>query len=939
MKTHNTSRLAHAVASIIGTSVVAGAAWAQSTPAPAPKLERIEVTGSNIRRVDAESTAPIQVITADEIRRSGKQTVTELLRELPVNAAGGLTELTGSGSFSQGAAAVSLRGLGSTATLVLLNGRRIAPYGLADPNFGQSGVVNLNAIPIDVIERIEILKDGASAIYGSEAIAGVINIILRKDYKGGQVGGNATVNNKGKYRTDTAVASIGFGDLAKDRYNAFVNVEAFRQKSVRFVEVEDFLNRQAFRDVYGTGLLSSAYSPFLTYITNAAGQAVASPGATCPAANVVPWNFNGFNLTGATGASGNVCLYDNVSRQEIAPKVERASVFARGTVDITATTQVYAEGSFVKNSVYFLGFPQAVGFGSGATFNPQTGRLNPAPTSLVQGHPNNPFARNTVVRARFDAVGPQDNEVKSETTRIVAGFKTVLGTFDFESGLMYNRNQQETYNYNSLRYDRMVQAFGFTVVPSAVGNPTLVANPAGGFYNWASPNSGPITADSLRINAHDKADSKFLVADAKLSGELGSLPGGAALFAAGVEYRKEERVVRPDAEKARGNVFGRGVANVDGERNIKTIYGELVMPIIKNVEVQAAVRYDKYSDYGSSVTPKVSASWVPMSSLKLRGSYATGFRAPSLTEITRSSTSGFFNGVDDPRRCNRAANITVGCGLSIPGLIVAFPGVKPEKAKSYTAGFVWDVTTNSSLSVDYFSIARRNEITFLSLGEILLNEGSTNPLYANRVVRDPANTSSAVPNDPGAILFVSTAFANLGETIVRGVDLDARHRISLGENGRLTLNATATHYTDQRGSGAPGLPLNSFSGFRNAPEWRAQFRATWETGSWTSTGVMNVVGPFKAFFNPETLTGTALTAARDCGNPQGTYLGICTVATYVTFDAGTEYRGFKNWRLNFTVRNLANAKPSMDPLARPFNTNWYAPQGMNFALGARYTWQ
>ncbi|MEI6738361.1 MAG: TonB-dependent receptor, partial [Pseudomonadota bacterium] len=668
------------------------------TPTPAPKAEKIEVTGSNIKRIEAESSAPIQVITQEEIRRSGKQTVTELLRELPINAAGGLTELTGAGSFSSGAASVSLRGLGSTSTLVLLNGRRIAPFGLADPNFGQGGVVNLNSIPIDVIERIEILKDGASAIYGSEAIAGVINIILRKDYKGGQVGANATTNNKGLYNTKSAVATVGFGDLAKDRYNFFANVEGFRQESVRFVQVMDFLNRQEFKDIYLTGVQNSAFSPFLTYISNAAGATVPSAGAACPAANVI-------NALTFLGVPGTQCLYDNVSRSEIVPKAERTSVFARGTIDVSGTTQIYGEGSFVKNSVYFLGFPQAVGNGTGATFNPSTGRLNPAPTSLVIGHPNNPFARNTSTRGRMDAVGPQDNDVDSKTTRVVVGVKTTLGSFDFESGVLYNRNQQTTHNYNALRYDKLVQAFGFTVVPNAVGNPSLVANPAGGFYNWAAPSSGTITADAIRINTEDKADSKFTVWDAKISGEVGQMSGGAASIAAGVEYRKEDRVVRPDAEKLRGNVFGRGVASVDGGRNVSTVFGEMVMPVLKNVEVQTAVRYDRYSDYGSSLTPKVAASWAPLSNLKVRGSFARGFRAPALTEITKSSTSGFFNGVDDPRRCNRGLGITVGCGLSIPGLIVAFPGVQPEKAQSYTGGIVWDVTTNTNVSIDYFSIA------------------------------------------------------------------------------------------------------------------------------------------------------------------------------------------------------------------------------------------
>ncbi|MFN8694998.1 MAG: TonB-dependent receptor plug domain-containing protein [Burkholderiales bacterium] len=915
--------------------IASGSVFAQAAPA---KVEKIEVTGSNIKRVDAETTAPIQVITQEEIRRSGRQTVTELLRELPINAAGGLTELTGSGSFSSGAATASLRGLGSTATLVLLNGRRIAPFGLADPNFGQSGVVNLNSIPLDVIERIEILKDGASAIYGSEAIAGVINIILRKDYKGGQVGGNVTMNNEGEYRTETAVASFGFGDLAKDRYNAFVNFEAFKSHNVLFKDVEKFLNRQQFRDVYGTGLISSAFSPFLTYVTDANGLANATPGAACPAQNRVPWNFNGFNLTGAAGASGTVCLYDNLSRQEIVPQSERQSVFARATVDVSPTTQVYAEGSFVKNSVYFLGFPQVVGFGTGATFNPSTGRLNPSATSLPVGHPNNPFGRNTFFRGRMDAVGNQDNEVKSETTRIVAGVKTTLGRFDVESGILFNKGEVEAFNYNALRYDRLMQGLGYAVVPNAVGNPTLVPNVAGGTYNFATPNSGGVTADQIRYNARDVSESKFTVFDVKMSGEIGTLPGGAASMALGAEYRRENRFVRPDAQKTVGNIFGRGVASVDGSRNVSTVYGELILPVLKNVEVQAAVRYDRYSDYGNSLTPKLAASWAPMSSLKLRGSFARGFRAPSLTEITRSSTSGFFNGVDDPRRCNRGLGITIGCGLSIPGLIVAFPGVQPEKAESYTGGFVWEVSQNTNLSVDYFSISRRNEITFLSLNEILLNEGSTNPLYQNRVTRDPANVSATVPNDPGAILFVSTSFANLGETRVKGVDLDLRHRISLGSMGRMTLNAVLTHYTDQRGSGAPGAPLISYSGFRNAPEWRGQFRGTWEVGSWTHTGAMNFVGPFKAFSNPEGNTAGANAVIRDCGNPVNSYLATCTVATYVTFDYGFEYRGFKGWRLNFTARNLANARPSLDPLARPFNLAWYQPQGLNFVLGARYSW-
>jgi len=897
-------------------TLLAGQALAQTTTAVSPpqKIEKIEVTGSNIKRVDAETASPIQIITADDIRRSGQTTVTQLLRELPSNAAGGLTELAGSGSFSAGAASASLRGLGSSATLVLLNGRRIAPYGLADPNFGQSGAVNLNAIPIDAIERIEILKDGASAIYGSEAIAGVINIILRKDFKGLQLGVTTAANKSNEFGNTSINASFGIGDLAKDKYNFFANIEVYRQKHVLTNNVIDYLANPDIRSAYGTLLVNSSFSPFLTYLTNATGGSVSSPGPGCPAANVVPRIYNGFNITGS--AAGTACVYDNTSRVEVIPKTERNSIFARSTYELRANTELFAEGSYVENKTYFLGFPQPVGSGTGATFNPSTGFLNPSPTILPVGHPNNPFNVPTRFRGRLDSVGNQDNEVLSKTTRVVAGFKSVLGSFDVSGGVLYSLTEQDTINYNAIRYS------------------ALVAGITGGGFNFYSPNTGAVTANDLRVNAKDNAKSSFTIVDLKSSGEIGNLPGGAASVAIGAEFRREERKVTPDPIKLVGGIFGRGVASADGSRDVSTLFGELVLPVVTNVEVQAALRYDRYSDYGSSLTPKVAATWAIAPTFKLRTSFARGFRAPALTEITKSTTSGFFNGVDDPRRCLRPT-YTAGCAVLIPALIVANPLVRPEKAESYTGGFIWEPSTSSSISVDYFSITRRNEISFLSLTEILNNEGSTDPRYAGRITRDPTNTSPTVPNDPGAILFVSTGFNNLGETRVKGLDVDARYSMSLAEYGKLTFNFNATQYFEQRSSGAPNAPVISYTGFRNAPEFRGIVRTTWESGNWVSTGTMNYLSSFKTYSNPENNGPGAV--APDCGNKLGTFVGFCTVSEYITYDLGTEYRGIKNLSLSGTVRNLANRKPSADPLARPFNTTWYQPTGMNFVLSARYT--
>jgi iron complex outermembrane recepter protein len=923
---HKAKIIAIAVAS--ACSGIAINALAQTAPIQsAPKVERIEVTGSNIKRVDAETAAPIQVITADEIRQSGKQTVTELLRDLPINAAGGLSELTGSATFAAGAASVSLRGLGSASTLVLLNGRRVAPYGLQDPNFGSSGgAVNLNAIPLDVVERIEILKDGASAIYGSEAVAGVVNIILRKDYKGGLLGATATANKDGQYGNGTVNAAFGFGDLAKDRYNVFANVEIFRQESVSFRDAEAFLNRNEYRGGYASGVVGNAYSPFLTYIRTNTAPPTLVPGATCPTANQGaavfnrnPYAPNGFVLVGGVN-TGTGCVYDTLPFAEIVPKQERESIFARGTLDISGATQLFAEVSYIHTNTYFKGAPAAVGQGQAGTINPQTLRIQPQPTTLPATHPNNPFGIPTLFRGRFDAVGPQDNEIDGRTLRAVLGVKTTIGTFDVESGFLFSENEIDVTNHNSIRYSQ------------------AVAGITGGGYNFLNPFAGSVTPNTLRINAKDKGTSSFSIFDVKASGEIGTLAGGSAGLAVGAEFRREERDQRPDAAKQIGEVFGRGISFAQSSRSVSTGFAELVLPVLKNVEIQIAGRYDRYTDSGNSFTPKIAATWAPTSNLKLRASTATGFRAPSLTESSPSASTGFFNGFVDPRRCNQPT-VTAGCTTSAAGFIVSDPNIRAEKARTYSAGFVWEPTKDSSISVDYFSIARRDEIAFVGLGDILLNEGSTDPRYFNRIVRDPTNggLGPAFVGDPGVITTVRTGFANSGETRVRGVDYDARMRISLGERGRLNLGLNATQYVDYRGNSVSSDPLTSSLGFRNFPRWRAQFRTGWEVGDWISTGTVNYLAAMKTFPNPEIQSAATQAQIANCGAITSFYLGNCTIPAYFTLDVSTEYRGFKNWRLTGSIRNLANTRPSFDPIARPFNTTWYQPQGMTFALGARYT--
>src|SRR5688572_20988694 len=232
MKHIKRTRLAIALAQALGALALATAAHAQQ------RIEKIEVTGSNIKRIDAETPSPVVTITREQIRESGQRDVAELLRSVSAANAGSLID-NSSGSFSAGAQTVALRGLGSAGTLVLVNGRRMTPAAFADPNNGNSTVYNINAIPIDAIDRIEVLKDGASAIYGSDAMAGVVNIILRRDFRGGEASASYATNGDGDWTTYRASGTLGFGDLNKDRYNVLVSLERYHREPVNIKDLKN----------------------------------------------------------------------------------------------------------------------------------------------------------------------------------------------------------------------------------------------------------------------------------------------------------------------------------------------------------------------------------------------------------------------------------------------------------------------------------------------------------------------------------------------------------------------------------------------------------------------------------------------------------------------------------------------------------------------------
>ena len=864
-------------AALAATALAAHAQQAQ-------KVEKIEVTGSNIKRVDTETAAPVQVITREEIERSGQATVSELLRNLPQNLVGGLNDLSGGNSFSAGATTISLRGLGSTATLILLNGRRIAPYGLADPNFGQSAVVNLDSLPLDVVERIEVLKDGASAIYGSEAIAGVVNIILRRDYKGAQAGGSFAANRDSEYQTWRANGTLGFGDLARDRYNAFVNVEHFHRDSTRLSDVEGYVIYPQLRDSgYATGrhysssfagnYLNSVFNPVtLANATALSFKPAAQQPATCD--------------PGAIKDAAGVCRFDLVPLTEVEPKSDRNSFFSRGTYDFANGLTAFAEAGYTRIKTTYVQAPQVYG-DFGAWYDASRNRLVSLPEVLPVGHPNNPYSTPVLFRHRFVELGDTMIVADSEATRGLAGLRGSWGAWDWETGLLYSRNKTELGQLNQVRAS------------------VLTAGILNGTYNFMNPSAGTTTPEQIRVDAYDHARSSFAIWDLKGSGELLQMAAGPLAMAAGVEYRREERTATPDPLKTAGEIVGFGGSSADGSRNVTSLYGELSIPLLRSLETQLAARTDRYSDYGHSTTPKIGAKWKVLPTLALRGNYAEGFRAPSLTENSRTSVSAFTI-ITDPLRCVQGTEAD--CARTVAALTEANPGIQPETAKTYTLGFIWDPVRDVSLAVDAFQIKRRHEINRLDNDTILANELSPDPFFGGRVVRGTPTGDGL----PGPVQAIRRSFYNGGESQVRGVDVDGIFTLALDGMGRLRTRANATYYASWKGNNADGDPLTEFIGYR-LPRVRANAGTEWEFRAWTVGFNGHYIGRYHVSPDPRiscrlaSLLGSA---------------GVCDVPARAWLDLAVQWRGIKNLTVSAVVQNLFDKSPPLDPLARPFNYDY-----------------
>lgn len=811
-------------------------------------LEQFTVTGSRIKRIDTETPQPVVRITAGDFETTGFSSLGDAIRAMPMISGQSLVSVDAGTSFTPGVSSFNLRGLGNNNTLVLINGRRAAPFATAGFN-GFQTVFDFNSIPTAAIESLEVLKDGASAIYGSDAVAGVINVTLKKQFQGvtTELNFGNTFNTDSFERGAFMIFGTAGGKLS--------NVTTFDWREREAIYARDLsYTDEADGSPYGGFDQGSSRSP----IARVYGltDRTRFPGGRATFATPTS------NPTLAAAVPHPAQLYNFQEEAQFTPAERMFGFYTRTTYDFTDTLSGFAELSFRRAEIDIDSASTPLATTSEKGDAPGGGIVFPA------SNPYNPFGEDIYdLRWRMTEVGNRLQQSQSDTPRVVLGLEGKLPMEDWtwQTGWLYTKNSTENQQGNYVA-DRLVQdAFNGVVIDGQ----TLYANPFG-------PND-PRIIDYMRVSNPTKDDFEVQTADFNVSGSLFDLPGGSASLAVGGETRRESMVnIRTGLNKTGGLVGGGEGSGSSGKRRVYAGYAELSLPVLPKVEVQLAGRFEDYSDFGSTTKPKVAVIFRPIPEVLVRGSFGQSFLAPNLAFLyTAQSTSFTSNTLADPLRPNDPRG-------QIKQLSGGNPNLQPEDTDVTYGGLVLQPFVSRhdslfrefSLGVDYIKFDQENLLGRLSAEQILGNLD----LYSNLVIRNAPAPGETV----GTINAISTTWQNLNQAQYEAYDFNARWILPEVSAGQFRFEVSWTHLvnydfnnTDQ--DGTYSFPLN-----------RANFTAAWKRGDWSASLYVNYIGAYEDNF------------------------AIGEIKEQYVVNPQVAFGGFKNTKITLGVRNVLNDAPPLD---------------------------
>ncbi|MCV2422280.1 TonB-dependent receptor [Paucibacter sp. DJ2R-2] len=907
---------ATALAALMATAGLASKlAHAQEAPST---LNRVEVTGSAIKRLESETALPVQVITRADIVKAGITTAAELVASLSA-ASNSLTDgvSIGTGGFKDqmGFNSANLRGLGTSSTLVLLNGRRMANF--ASP--GDDSGVDLNTIPMAAIQRVEVLLDGASAIYGTDAIGGVVNFITRKDYQGVQLDAYAGASKEGGAGKRSASLAGGTGDVVRDGFNLFGVLDLQRTDALSTSQ------RQFISDLKIPErlphLLSSAGFPANIRLSRDQRDYLKDQG----------FKINGKTISGRTinlsapacqpphtlylpeGIGGvDGCTYDFMRDIELYPKTDKASFLGRGVFQLDSSTQVFVETALTRSKSWYVGTSNRI---DGEVDVARIPAL--AATGLADALPDD---RSITVRTRLLDAGKRASELTSTGQRVVLGLTGSTAGWDYD--LAYNRSTNKVADRDVagyLLYDKTMAAFADGTI-----------NPFG-----TQSDKGLAFLRNNQINEEVRsAKGTMEVFDIKGTRALTQLAGGEMALAIGAEVRREKGSSAASALLLSDNIVGDSTPGdaqfTNSSRKVWAVYGELNAPVSKELEVQLALRHDHYDVVGSTTNPKIGLRYTPSKQVVVRASAGTGFRAPSLNDLYRPVKTGQTAVLPDPVCMKENDNDLSTCADFWETRTYANPKLKPETSKQFSFGLVIEPHPQWTVSLDYWNIAKKNVISTIG-DDVILGNLSKYESLVHRLNENEGLAGCDYDEEDSTICFIELRKENRGRQRASGLDISIDLKglkSSVGEFGVRLAGTVVLKSQKQTGFGDDYISnLGKFVTDGVVQRWRHRLTLDWTQGAYSL-----------ALSNTYSSAYTDQNSAIDTNS--GTVVAPNKVKAYSLWDLSGAWNATKDLTLRAGVKNLLNTTPPYSNQAYFFlsgyDPSYTDPRGRFAYLSAQY---
>ncbi|MDF2153962.1 TonB-dependent receptor [Vibrio sp. CAU 1672] len=859
----NTTALSVAISLALGTVAVAPFA-AQAEEQQVEKLQKMKVTGSRISTTDMEGPSPVTVINSKDIESKGFNSAQDILNSLTQNT-GGVMAQTNSFSFTPAAQSVNLRGLGASRTLILIDGRRLPQYPLAAG--GTSNFQDIGQIPVAAIERVEVMTDSGSAIYGSDAIGGVVNFILKKDFDGVSVKVRAGDATDGGYKNGRL--DIVAGKDYDDKRILFVGQFAGNE-----------MLKQSDRDWAGNDNSNRSHiSGYSSYGANFYGQdgshlTPADEGSSCK--EVVGEH-------GVDRADGK-CGFNRSAYRTLKPENKQFDLLLRGEMDVNDDLTAMAEAR--------LGYKSTE-----SEFEP-----NPYNVEVDENH----FRGAGEYTRRMVEFGPRESNTEANSFGLTVGLNGLLAdAYDWDLYASYSEQNVDTDNpaiYNTL--DQAVQD----------GDVDLL---------------GPIsqeTVDKYTGKSEKEAYSKLYSLNGSIAGDLVELPAGTSGFAVYGEWNRTDYNESIDATTAAGGFSGLGGTSGGGERDQIGLGAEALIPIIEDLEMTIAGRYDHYFDdsaTGGAFTPKVSLAYRPTDTLLLRGSYGLGFRAPDLKRLFGQETRGFGSGFD-PVLCAQAGGSGPQDADQYPECDTQYfdtvngpnSELKEETSENINLGIAWEPVDDLGVTVDWYHIKMEDVVTAPSYQDVINDPGK---YPGTEVVRNADGTIKSVSYGP-----VNQSFEKRS-----GIDLAVRYAYDTNSMGSFSSRLAVTKVLIAEYQENDREPVIDETDFM--PEYTATLNLGWVYEDVS----LNLFGKYRdrmcsSYANQYYFDNCQ--EAKDAGYR-------AEIASMTTWNLTASYQFNESGRVTLGAINLFDKAPPADPLndTSPFYADEYDdPVGRQVYIEAAY---